>query len=60
MDEYIPKETGPDGKLRYSRCLMYVNGTSNQTTSCTDGWTYDPAYFDEGDGTIVMEVTISI
>ena len=52
----IPKETGPDGSERFSQCKMFSSPGGNLTTPCTDGWLYDPEYFDEVDGTIVMEV----
>ena len=49
-------EVLPDGTFEYAQCEMYTGPGKNATTSCSDGWTYDPGYFDEDDGTIVMEV----
>ena len=43
LNQSIPMETLDNGEMQLSKCLQYVNFSSstNQTTDCTHGWTYD-------------------
>ena len=55
LNESIPLEGDRDGAMEYSSCRQYVNFTNvgNDTSTCTDGWSYDDTYYGS---TIVNEV----
>ncbi|OXA38895.1 Organic cation transporter 1 [Folsomia candida] len=45
----LPMEVGPDGKLRYSQCLMYDqvdNPFKNRTIPCQNGWDFDKSDYE--------------